>query len=245
MRWLWVLVVMAGTAHADPDADFAACKARRRALTREAMKITDMIERGRKLAVMPICRRFEDRSVEVVGPPAPPPPPPRLSEVRAQVGLAVGMGAWQVGTSMALPANTSAPFVELEAGGRLRGLALVAFGGYARLDTQFDYFDAVAFRRSHYIARDTLADGGVKLRLSTGGLGLGIGVGIEQEHETGMSATAGPRDEMHQLALVEGEVGYRVAERDGFAVKLLAIGSGSLGNGGAIASARLALGLEK
>ena len=93
MRWLLVLVVMAGTAHADPEADFAACKARRRTLTREAMKITDMIERGRKLAVMPICRRFADRSTEIVGPvPAPAPVPAAKLEMRSDK-LVVGV-AW-------------------------------------------------------------------------------------------------------------------------------------------------------
>lgn len=84
---------MSGVAHADPDADFAACKARRRALTREAMKITDMIARGRALAVMPICRRFKDRSTEIVGPvppPAPLPEPPKLElhTGRVVVGVA-------------------------------------------------------------------------------------------------------------------------------------------------------------
>lgn len=236
---------MVGVAHADPEADFAACKARRRALTREAMKITDMIERGRALAVMPICRRFADRSVEIVGPPPPPPPPPRLSEIRPHVGLIAGTGAWLVDTSMALPGNTRAGFVEIEAGARLREFALVAFGSYARLDTAFDYFDARAFRQSHYDARDTLADGGLKVRLMTSSLAFGLGVGVEKEHETGMSATAGARDEMHELGLVEGDVGYRIAASDGFAVKLIAIGTASVGDGGSIASARLALALEK
>jgi hypothetical protein len=228
----------------DPDAAFAACKARRRALTREAMKITDMIERGRQLALMPICRRFEDRSVEIVGPMPPPPPLPSLLEVRPEVGLVLGMGSWQVSTGMSLPAE-QAPFLELEAGGRLRALSVVAFGGYTQVKASFDYFDYRVLRLAHYDARDTMADGGIKARLRVGPLAFGVGFGVEEEHETGNSTTEGPRDEMHELGMVESDIGYTLATHDRYAVRLLAIATGALGGDGSIWSARLALGIQR
>jgi hypothetical protein len=95
---LVVLIVLAVATPAlaqppsDPDTAFAACKARRRALTRDAMKVSDMIERGRKLALMPICRRFEDRSVAIVGPLPAVPPTPELSKLEVRSAkLVVGV----------------------------------------------------------------------------------------------------------------------------------------------------------
>jgi len=243
----YVLVVVAlvvGTAHADVEAEFAACKARRRELTREAMKIEDVIVRGRKLALMPICRRFADEHVEVVGPVPPPPPPPSLSEVRPQVGLVVGMGTYLDNPGIALPA-TFEPFFQLEAGGRFRALSVVGFGGYTRVDASFDYLDPKA-RASHYDAHNTLTDGGVKLRLSSGAFAFGAGLGVEQEHVAGVSTTEGLRDYMHDLALIEGDVGYAVVSPAGFALRVRAIGSTAAGHGGgAVSSLRFALAVER
>lgn len=219
LAWL----VLAAHAHADPDPDatFRACKARRRALTREAMKITDMIERGRALAVMPICRRFADNSVEVIGPL---PPEPKVTPVRlrAEAAVMLGYGEWK---GLSLASMTSAPFFELEAGARVRGLSVLGFAGYAQV------------QRS--AARDSFADGGLKARFHSGALGLGVGVGIEQAHDVASSLR--PRDDMHELGLVEGDLGYTAVVHDDVSVRLLAIGSGALGEFGGVWSARVAL----
>jgi len=217
------LVVVAIPAHADPEADFAACKARRRQLTREAMKISDMIERGRALALMPICRRFGDNSVEVVGP-LPPPPKLQPMPLRAEAAVTVGYGAWK---GFSLASVTSAPFLELEAGARVRGLSVVGFAGYAQA------------QRS--AARDSFADGGVKVRFHEGPLAAGLGAGVEQVHDAA-AGTTHPRDDMHELGLVEGDLGYTAVARDQFSVRLLAIASGALdGGSSSVWSARIAL----
>src|SRR5258706_2907537 len=145
-----------------------------------------MIERGRALAMMPICRRFEDRTVEIVGPPPPPAPPPS-NAITPEVGAVLGVGTWQVDTGMSLPI-APAPFVELEAGGRWRALSLDAFGVYTPVAASFDYFDRAATPPSHYVARDTMFDGGLKGRVDVGVLALGGGFGIEPQHELGVSA---------------------------------------------------------
>ena len=242
---LVVALLFVGTARADVDAEFAACKARRRELTREAMKVEDVIERGRKLALMPICRRFADRTTEVVGPVPPPPPPLSLLEVRPQVGVAAGMGTYSVGTAMALPAAYE-PFFEVEAGGRLRQFSVLGFGGYARVDASFDYFDANVLRPAHYEARDTLTDGGVKVRVRTGSLALGAGLGVEEAHIVGVSTTSGPRDAIYELALFESDVGYSIIAPAGFVLRVRAIASTAAGHGGgAVSSLRLALAVER
>lgn len=237
LAWL----VVAAHAHAEPDLDptFAACKARRRVLTREAMQIADMIERGRKLALMPICRRFEDSSIEIVGP-LPPPPPIQPVRLRPEAAVLVGYGTWQVGTQLALPAAARAPFLELEAGARVHGMSFLAFAGYAQVTESFDFYEPFV-GRGHYDARDTFTDGGLKVRCHYGAIGAGIGAGVEQVHDTGNSSLAGPREDMHELGLVEGDLGYTAIARDHLSVRLLAIASGALGDAGSVWSARVAL----
>jgi hypothetical protein len=243
VRYVVVVALLVSTARADVEADFAACKARRRELTREAMKVDDVIVRGRKLALMPICRRFADRSVEVVGPVPPPPPPVSLLDVRPQVGVVVGMGTYSVGTGMQLP-TVDEPFLQVEAGGRLREISVLGFGGYAHVSTSFDYIDQ-KLQRAHYVAYNTLTDGGVKARIQLGRVAFGAGAGVEQEHVTGASSTSGPRDSMYELALFEGDLGYALVSRAGFAMRLRAIASAAFGDGGAVSSVRFALALER
>lgn len=242
---LVVALLFAGSARADVEAEFAACKARRRELTREAMKIEDVIERGRKLALMPICRRFGDRSTEIVGPLPPPLPPSPISllEVRPQVGLVLGIGSYAIGTSMALPVTT-APFVELEAGGRLRGVSIVGFGGYSGIDTGFTYYDPSVLRYGRYDSHNTISDGGIKVRVGTGRVAFGAGIGVEEERERGVSTISGPHDMMYELALFEGDIGYAIVAPAGFAVRLRAIVSAAAGDG-TVASARFALAVER
>jgi hypothetical protein len=221
MRWLVLACVVVGVAvvpHAaradegDPDAVFEACKARRRQLTREAMRIQDMIARGRKLAAMPICRRFADRSIQIVNfAPAPPPQRPRRLHASPEVGLLAGIGSWQVGSG-----GASASFLELEGGGRVEDVSVVAFGGYARL------------------ANATISDGGMKVRLHTGDVSFGAGIGVEQCRASSTS----------ELALVEGDLGYTLAHRSGFAIRLVGLASAaSAWSSGNIWSARVALAL--
>jgi hypothetical protein len=253
MRAVVVAVLVARSAFAqppgDPDAAFEACKARRRALTREAMKIADVNERGRALARMPICLRLEDRSTEIIDtiPVAPARPVPLAVHVEACGQL--GGGDWMVASPSPGMLAARAPFAEGELGvGVGDTWSFVGFAGYAVLRGDVLYVDTYRMLQAPYESERVLSDVGARARVHHGRLAFGLGVGVEREHATGFSTLTGPRDDTNDYALAEADVGYTLASVDHFAVRIAGIASAAvnatLDSPGNIVSVRLALGVS-
>jgi hypothetical protein len=134
MRSLVVIALGAKVATAAPatEQQFDDCKARRRALTEQAMAMTDADARGRVLASAPSCRRNVDGSMDVIegqpiALPETTPFTPHL-ELAANVGAAYGY----VVSNEVQPAALG-PYVELGASYLLaRHFALGAVASYSR-----------------------------------------------------------------------------------------------------------------
>ena len=219
-----VLSVAVGAARAepdsaDPDLAFAACKTRRRALTRDAMRIEDLSARGRALAAMPICRRLEDGSTEVVDVPATlreePPFNPRVT-----LALRTGAAAntlW----SDADPDTAWSPFVEVEVGLQpWRHVELAAFVGYSTLVGTIRA--PLVSPTQTYEVRDQLYDAGVRAGLHYGAFAFGIGCGVMVEQGKGY---ADYHDYVNQLAELELHGSYTFARLAGAALELVGTAS--------------------
>jgi hypothetical protein len=249
MRAVVVAVLVARSALAqppgDPDAAFEACKTRRRALTREAMKIADVNERGRALARMPICLRLEDSSTEIIGF-VPTPPEPRRVHVSGELELAAG-GAYHAMTSDLGSFVAHGTALELAAGARIGdNVAVLGFASYAAADANFLYINDLGTRQAPFTAHEQLAIGGAKLRIHVGRFVVALGSGFERQHETGYSVLTGSVDLNKQLALLEADVGVTFARIGALDMRVLASGdlAGGVGVEQTIQSARLALGVS-
>ncbi len=249
MRAVVVAVLLARSALAqppgDPDAAFEACKARRHALTREAMAIADVNERGRALARIPICLRLEDRSTEIIGlvpTPWPPRPVPLVAELELVAGPAFyGMssphGSFLArGAAVGLTAST--PVGE--------HVALAAFASYGIARGSFLYVDDFATHVAPFDAREQLAVGGAMVRYDAGRAVLGLGLGLVEQHEPGYSTFTGPVDATNQLAALEADLGFAIVRAGAFDLRVLAVAdlAGGLGVDETIRSVRLALGVS-
>jgi hypothetical protein len=224
-----VLVARSAFAEPDPDPAFEACKVLRRALTHEAMKIADVVERGRALAKMPICRRFEDRSTEIVGDVPLPAPRSKPIAMHVEASATLGGGHWMIAESSTLAFADRAPFVEGELGVGLRdSLSLVGFAGYAELNGEATYVDFERRLAAPYVSHDQLVDVGARARLHHGNLAFGAGVGVEHVHAVGYCSLTGPRDDRISNTLIESDIGYTFAGVDRFAFRVSGIASAAL-----------------
>jgi hypothetical protein len=134
MRWVGLGLLVTGIAAAQPatETPFEACRARRRALTAEAMKIDDAARRGEALHAMPVCSREADGSTQVIEAEAPEvvdngPYSPLVAAVRT------GANATEVFDSrVGLEPRGGGPFVDVELGYRwTHAYSIGAFASYA------------------------------------------------------------------------------------------------------------------
>ncbi len=238
LRAVIACALVGGVAAAQPGADpFEACKARRRELTAEAMKIADAAERGRRLAAMPSCERAEDGTTTVVEPPPATPPDPIVTpHVTAALRVGAAESATLIGSDD--PASGLGPFIELEGGWRLRRrIELAAFGSYSR------YRDATwmpGVPVGTFDVHDELYDVGARMRLHYDPFSFGAGIGVELEH----GGSAGYPVELFTLVQLELEAAYQAARTERLAIEVLGIASAATNLDRDVVSFRLALGIR-
>jgi hypothetical protein len=196
-------------AHGQPAApDFDACKQRRRELTARAMSISSPAERGQLLAAMPVCRRFEDGSVEVV---EHSPELPDASEFSTLV-LAVRVGIVGISTSSTteLAPTGAGPFVELEGGYRMRReWSLSAFAHYQLIIDHIPVTnDGIVNDAINTTIHDHFTGGGIRVNRHARAFWFGGGLGADYEHlvdpKFGMMGTV----TNHVLRSIELHLGY-------------------------------------
>jgi hypothetical protein len=176
----------AAAAAAEPDA-FEACKARRRELTADAMKVADLDARARLLLAMPTCRRFEDGHTEIVAAPARDIPDTRPFTPRLGASVFAGFGANTVISNNELAPTGVGPLVEVDVGYRANRRNSAAL--YATL-ARFSADDVVRTYGEGPIVTslvvphvtDTMFGFGVRGRRHTGRWAIALGLGAVVEH---------------------------------------------------------------
>jgi hypothetical protein len=211
MRIAWI-VCIATAAQAQPSAiQFDDCKARRKVLTAEAMKIADADERARRLIAMPVCRRNPDNSVEVVEPAAPQPDTPFAPhiELAARTGI---VGVTVISERYFAPTGIG-PLVELEAGYRIRRpLSIGVLASYARFsdDTVVVYPSG---QPSIIAVREQLSSFGATGTWHTGPFWLRglLGAEVDVVDYAGMAVVNGKGRATDFLRAIGATLGYRFA----------------------------------
>ncbi|MDB4957376.1 MAG: hypothetical protein JWO36_4945 [Myxococcales bacterium] len=242
--FMFVTVAIAASpvdaAPATPEA-FEACKARSRALAAEAMKIPDLQERGERLRTMPRCEHGADGTLQVIEPP--PPPPVDTTPFAPHLELAARAGmATSLLLSGTLDASGVGPYVEVEAGYRIRRrFGVAAFAGYTNFHDG-EIFDAVT--RQMYDVREQSYNAGALLNLHYASAFFGFGIGFDYERYGSGFATTAPMFRLH--------AGYTFAKARGVQAQVLAVLSdvstpydltGSPGSKDDLLCVRLAVGL--
>jgi hypothetical protein len=182
----------AAVAPADATAPdpFEACKARRRALTADAMKVADPDARARLLLAMPTCRRFEDGRTEIVAERPPELPDTRPFAPRIGASVFAGFGANTVISNNELAPSGVGPLVEVDVSyrpNRRNSVALYAtlarFGADNVVRTYGDGPIITSLVVPH--VTDTLFGAGVRGRRHTGrwAIALGVGAVVEQYND--------------------------------------------------------------
>lgn len=259
MRAAVVMVAWSvGVAHAqpagpadptDPDLAFAACKTRRRAMTRDAMRIDDVRARGRALAQMPICRRLPDGSTEVIDPLVVPSEPRLPPAHRIDPEVIAGVAVWSMKTrALAVDQPGLAPVFAIASGVQLAGR--LGIGAMASISVYSFAYELVEWNRvDRLVGREQLVDGAVELRLRADPLRFAFGLGAQQAHTIATSTIFGPRDVVEPLPMFEASAAFTIAHASGLALDVVATGTiavdGSLETPGSIASARVALALRR
>src|ERR1700733_2844626 len=186
-----------------PRAAFEACKDRRHAMTVEAMKSTDIEERGRRLAALVECQRPADGTTEVI---APTPPLERIPH--ATIALLMGVALSRIAYELSPATSITGPFAELEGGWRFaRRFSLAAFAGYTG-------FHDEAYLGG-YNVRHSLFDVGARVRLHFGSASVGAGAGVEIDDAVAFADVPGY---MNPLVLVTLDAKYEVSRVERFGV---------------------------
>jgi hypothetical protein len=206
MRVVTVVGILGwASAHADPPSAFETCKARRRELTAEALRVTDVVERGRQLAAMPVCRRLPDGETEVVEPP--PPPAPDVSPFAPHASWAVraGVEALTADGHGELGPTGSGPHVDVEVAYRFeRAWSIAAFGRYRYIVDDFvPVSNPTPVDVMITSIHDQFIGGGARLDRHAGAVWFGGGLGGDYEHMRGYTGVV-----THALRTVEVHVGY-------------------------------------
>jgi hypothetical protein len=232
---------------ADPATSeaFESCKARRRELAAEAMKVGDPDARARLLVAMPACRRLDDGSLEVSEP-----PPPELDRTpfapHVEAALRAGYSATAIVSGRAQASGTG-PYVELEAGYRFsRAWSLAAFASFTRFE---DPNVEVIVRTpiavgAMWDVHETLYDAGARFHGHSGSFVFGAGLGLTLHDAAGVDHTSA----WETLRLVELDAAYTLAKTRQFAAQLMVVVDDSgplLDPTGQVISARLAIGIQR
>ncbi len=222
MRAAIVALLLSRVAFAEGTDEFDDCKAQRQRLTAEAMKISDVNERGRRLAEMPACVREGDGSTRVEGglrreredttPFAP--------HFTAALRVGAAASAMSVGTDTA---SGFGPLLELEAGWHAwRHVELAAYGGYTRFrDPRWNALVSIGpgqVMAATFDVTEQLYDAGARLRLHYGRLAFGGGAGVELEH----GAIVGQPAVSNVLAQLGVDGAYEMARSGEFAADVVA-----------------------
>ena len=196
MRAVLIVVLATTPVLAEPATpeQFEACKARRRDMAAEAMKIPDANARGARLAELPTCERRADGTLDVT---APPPPVVDTTPFAPRVVLAARLGA-SASTILSNEVQPSGfgPYVEIEAGYHLRRhVELGAMIAYASFHDA-SAFDIVAGQNVD--VRELSVDAAARASARYGDFAFGGGVGIEYERYANTSfSTVLPLLELH------------------------------------------------
>jgi hypothetical protein len=234
-----VVLGVATAASAQPSDDFEACKAHRRELTAQAMKIASAAQRGEALAAMPVCRRNADGSTEVVvREPAPVDDAP--FSPRFHAALRTGFAANMVMSQNDFEPDGSGPFVELEAGYRWeRAWSASLFGSFTRFSGLVPVFYTPPIPPSSIIVRDSLYAGGARVARHHFRWWFGGGVGYERDNNTNQGMAV-----PHDLGIVEEFVGYRLATASVVDAELMVLADEAFGDGREVISVRAGIGLR-
>jgi hypothetical protein len=239
LRGAIACALVGGVAAAQPSQDpFESCKARRRELTAEAMKVADAAERGRLLAAMPSCERADDGTTAVVEPPPAAPLEPAVAP-HVTAGLRVGASESATLIGSDEPASGLGPFIELEGGWRLqRRFELALFASYSWYrDTSWMPGPT---RPGTFDVHDAIYDIGARVRLHYDPISFGAGIGVELEH----GGTADYPAELFTLMQLELEAAYEVTRTERLAIDMLAIATAATDLERDLISVRLAFGIR-
>lgn len=244
MRWVLALAIVTATAHAQPDA-FEACKQRRRELTSDAMAVADPVARGRMLAAMPVCRRFEDGSSEVVEHATTAPDTTSYHPLVLAVRLGL-VGISGDATGELVPNVGAGPAVEVQAGYRFSRAWSVA--GVARAAEVIDH---VAVTNTDFVndamqttLYDRLIGGELRVDRYERAMWFGAGIGADYEHLTDAHFGTNGVVTNHVLRTVELHLGTTVARTHYGDVQLMVevSESGLLGSGRELLAGMVAIG---
>ena len=170
-----VLTAQARASSAQPtDQDreaFEACKRRRHELTVEAMKVPELVERGRRLEAMPTCT-----STPTVASPRP---------FTGTLEVAVRAGVTDIAPGdQSFGAAGRGPYLELEAGARAGRLTVATFVGYTSVHDPSAIVGDDPL--SHADLHVNGVDVGIRAHVSVAaGFFVGVGLGLEDWRASG------------------------------------------------------------
>jgi hypothetical protein len=197
------------------------CETRRKDALSEAMQISDMNERGVRLAAIEVCTRVER------DPDVPAAPEAYVIPVPAafQLGVVLGWRAWS-GTD-GTPSG-DALRLGAELGYRVADpFALLVFVGGASFTGSINYPRMITLVPpvtvlEPYAVHETIRDLGATLRARLGRGSAGVSAGLMQRHMTGPSP-GGDVDLTHWYALVAGEIAFAPLTFDRLRLEVFAL----------------------
>jgi hypothetical protein len=143
------------------------------------MTIADPDARAKALLAMPVCRRFEDGSTQVVA--APPPPEPDATPFHQGLELAAvtGIDATSVMSNVELAPSGAGPFVEVEVGDRWRReMSLAGYVNYSHFsDDNIPVSNGPLVPASIITVTENVFGFGIRGSRHVGPFAVGLGLG--------------------------------------------------------------------